>query len=96
LEADISSEFIVYRVNWLRSKARYERWIEEKKIVSTEMGCTIRDYERRRKKWEGRAEVCAIGGDEMRGHLCYALQQADMWGRFEDDARKKFGKDADI
>jgi hypothetical protein len=80
----------------LRAKARYERWDEEVKIVRTEMGCTIRYYQRRRSVWEDRAEACVKQGDCWRGHLCYALQQIDIWSRFEEDAREKFGKYAEI
>ena len=83
-------------MNWLRAKARFERWDEEIKIVKTEMGCTIRDYENRRITWEKRADESRKRGDLWRGHICYALQQMDMWFEFEEDAAMKFGKHADL
>ena len=32
-----TNEKIVYRVNWLRARARAQRWSEEKEIVKKEM-----------------------------------------------------------
>jgi hypothetical protein len=33
--------YLVYRVNWLKAKARWNRWEEELSLVQHEMGWTI-------------------------------------------------------
>jgi hypothetical protein len=80
----------VYRVQWLRSKARYERWEEKLKKVEYEMGWTINFYEWKESLWQKRAVKSAEAG-EM-GHKSYALEQRNMWVNFGEDARTKFGE----
>ncbi|GBE89913.1 hypothetical protein SCP_1702390 [Sparassis crispa] len=43
-----SSEWMdkFYRVNWLRARARYERWREERVLVHSEMAWTIATFKR--------------------------------------------------
>jgi hypothetical protein len=79
-------------VNWLRAKARYERWKEEHQTVRDEMGNTIRFYEFKRDQWAGRAERSR--GSRNMGHVCFAMRQVDMWGEMAKRARCKFGNDA--
>jgi hypothetical protein len=82
----------VYRVNWLRGKARYERWREEHITVRDEMGNTIRWYEWMKKEWERREKDSMAAGHI--GHASYAAKKANMWQKLANHARKQFGNDA--
>ena len=62
---------LVYRVNWLRAKARYDRWGEEIKTLKDEMIWTLLFFNFQRKEWEKRATMTKQGG-----HKAYALRQA--------------------
>ncbi len=77
----------VYRVNWLRAKARHDRWVEEISMLKSEMGWTINYFDHEKKVWGKRAEQS--GGKE--GHVAYALKQSVMWDRFGQDARTMVG-----
>lgn len=79
-------------MNWLRGKARFDRWREEHITVRDEMGNTIRWYERMKRQWE-RRERESISAKHM-GHACYAARKADMWQKLANHARKQFGNDA--
>lgn len=74
----------VYRVNWLRAKARRERWKEEKILVKSEMKWTIAYFQYRAVKWEELVEDAGYGA------ACYARRQASMWRGLVVDAREKF------
>jgi hypothetical protein len=81
----------VYRVNWHRAKARYNRWTEEVKIVRNEMEWTVAWFENMEYKWQRRFEkVKGEGG--MSGHACYAKKQVLMWDKMENEARSTFKK----
>ena len=67
---------LVYRVNWLRAKARKERWEEEMELVKMEMEWTINSFEYKERLWKGIAE-----GAEREGHRAYGWKQSWMWGR---------------
>jgi hypothetical protein len=82
----------VYRVNWLRGKARFTRWREEHITVRDEMGNTIRWYEQMQGQWERRERESISAGHV--GHACYAARKADMWQKLGNHARKQFGNDA--
>ncbi|KAG1784794.1 uncharacterized protein HD556DRAFT_1250836, partial [Suillus plorans] len=74
-----------YRVNWLKAKARWNRWQEELRLVRHEMGWTINWFKYHQNEWERR------GGQATRpGHQAYAYQQVLMWGRFVEEAEKNF------
>ena len=45
VDADIIGCHTVYRVNWLRAKARFDRWDEEDEIVRSEMRWTLLYFE---------------------------------------------------
>ncbi|KAG1784341.1 uncharacterized protein HD556DRAFT_1315167 [Suillus plorans] len=76
---------LVYRVNWLKAKARWNRWQEELRLVRHEMGWTINWFKYHQNEWERR------GGQATRpGHQAYAYQQVLMWGRFVEEAEKNF------
>jgi len=80
---------LVQRVNWLRAKARVDRWAEELVMVQDQMGNTIRFFKRRSVEWLARAE-----NSWHPGHICYAHQQADMWQGLAEKAITKFGNNA--
>ena len=84
--------FKVYKVNWLRAKARYNRWSEELKLVEREMDWTVLAFQYYGKLWHRGAVGCA-GKVEKRGHYAYALQQENMW---IDWARKAVGIFAEV
>ena len=84
---------IVYRVNWLRARARAKRWDEEKDIVVQEMNCVVRTFGYMREVWEGRARN--IGGDKQ-GHKAYAKREAERWQRWEETAKIEFAQVLDI
>jgi hypothetical protein len=75
----------VYRVNWHRAKARYSRWVEEVKIVHTEIKSTVGWFSHQRTTWERRAEDAKV--TVQRGHECYANKQVLMWGAMEKSAK---------
>ncbi|KAG1787420.1 uncharacterized protein HD556DRAFT_1312744 [Suillus plorans] len=82
---DESPTDLVYRVNWLKAKARWNRWQEELRLVRHEMGWTINWFKYHQNEWERR------GGQATRpGHQAYAYQQVLMWGRFVEEAEKNF------
>ena len=68
----------VYRVNFLRPKARYDRWDEELKTVRHEMGWSIRYFDHHRTQWMVRAQK--VGNTE--GQRAYAYKQTEMWDKF--------------
>lgn len=78
----------VYRVNWLRAKARYDRWDEELKLVKNEMNWVVWWFEHRRLVWEERSKKSVTLNQP--GHRVYACKQIDLWQWFENHARRKF------
>jgi hypothetical protein len=76
----------VYRVNWLRAKARKERWEEEIELVVSEMGWTIKCFQYHERVWRERAEKM-----EGPGHIAYAWKQSSIWGKWAKRAEETFG-----
>lgn len=70
----------VYRVNWLRAKARRDRWAEELELTRSEMTWTGLFYQHCRKVWEARAEKERSENSKLG---FYALKQAKNWGLLE-------------
>lgn len=70
-------------MNWLRSKARHDRWDEEVEILKSEMDWTIRYFDYQKEVWEKRA--MKTGED---GHQAYACRQAAMWEELGKDGRR--------
>src|SRR5882672_3577248 len=67
----------VYRVNWLRAKARMDRWQEEVTLVQNETWWMHLWLDYHRNIWEGRAKESEQDG--LKGHACYAWKQVWMW-----------------
>lgn len=77
----------VYRVNWLRVKARLDRCKEEVVLVRSEMDWTKRYYEHTKEKWLQRARDC---NSNKRSLVFYALKQAYNWGMLENYAAEGY------
>jgi hypothetical protein len=75
-------------VNWLRAKARFNRWEEELRIVKNEMRWTVSWFNFQTKKWTDRAEESEKIGQE--GHACYAWKQGEMWRSLASKAEGDF------
>jgi len=80
---------IVYRISWLRAKARYTRWKEEYLLVGHEMRWTVAWFEYRRTIWQKRYDEIEdeASSDGLR---CYALKQANLWERLGETSRNLF------
>lgn len=88
-----SPQFSVYRVSWLRAKARKDRWWEEITIVSHEMLFVILSHVREANTWRERARES--GG--LEGRRAFAHRMMLVAERRADDARKGFsGKVVDV
>ena len=75
----------VYRVNWLRAKARKERWEEEIDLVENEMEWTTRCFHYHEERWRQRA-LNAKGP----GERAYAWKQNSTWGEWVATANDTF------
>jgi hypothetical protein len=75
-------------VIWHRAKARYTRWVEEVKIVGSEMEWTVAWFESMQRIWERRFLEAKEGG--QRGHGCYAKKQALIWAEMKEKGRNAF------
>ena len=64
----------VYRVNWLRTKARRDRWVEEKELLRSELEWTRIFFEQKASMWRVRVEASTAPG-----LICYAYGQARNW-----------------
>ena len=78
----------VYRVNWLRAKARSDRWEEELITVQHEMRWTVLWFQDQLKKWKERVE--RSNQEHKPGHSAYAEKQVDMWLMFVGQAEQSF------
>ena len=62
-------------MNWLRAKARYDRWDEDLVTIRHEMGWTVRYFRHQSGKWEKRGMASSEVGKE--GHA--ALREEASW-----------------
>ncbi|KAI6008512.1 hypothetical protein EDC04DRAFT_2610915 [Pisolithus marmoratus] len=80
-----------YRINWLKARARRDRWKEEVSLVRHEMLWTGLWFEYHKKMWEQRALQLTEPGKEA-----YANKQMGLWSDFASKARLMFhGKQMD-
>lgn len=70
------------RVNWLRAKARRDRWKEEKVLLRSEMEWTRNYFKHTENVWLDRSKDTTVSAQ------CYALRQAYNWRRFAHLAQK--------
>ncbi|KAG1801986.1 uncharacterized protein BJ212DRAFT_1246864, partial [Suillus subaureus] len=74
-----------YRMNWLKAKARWNRWEEELSLVQHEMGWTIGWFKHQEEKWH------QWWNEAMKsGHQPYAYRQVLVWKAFVMEAEEKF------
>jgi hypothetical protein len=79
----------VYRISWLRAKARYSRWKEEHLLVRHEMRWTVSWFEYHGMMWQKRYKE--IDDEESADGLrCYALKQAHLWTHLGEHCRDTF------
>jgi hypothetical protein len=78
------------RINWLRAKARYDRWKEELQIVENEMKWTLLWFSYHERNWEKRSEDAGTKG--LEGHRCYAEKQAIVWRMIRNHFEKDWEK----
>ncbi|KAI6105234.1 hypothetical protein EDD16DRAFT_1524338 [Pisolithus croceorrhizus] len=74
-----------YRINWLKARARRERWKEEVSLVRHEMFWTRLWFEYHKNMWEQRALQSTEPGKEA-----YARKQMVLWSDFENKASLMF------
>jgi len=72
-------------VNWLRTKARKERWEEEMELVVSEMDWTTNCFQYHERVWRQRAEEA-----KSPGHIAYAWKQSSTWGGWAKVAKGTF------
>ncbi|THU97243.1 hypothetical protein K435DRAFT_662989, partial [Dendrothele bispora CBS 962.96] len=82
----------VYKVNYLRAQARWQRWAEELILVKREMEWQVNWFENRKRSWLKRS----TRGGLSRGGRAYALKEANRWGAFAERSRRYFADNADI
>jgi hypothetical protein len=82
-----SFNLAVYRVNWLRAKARHDRWEEEVILVTKEMGWTVNWFNHYATRWRLRAQNVDAKG----GAAAYAWKQAQVWESLKKDCEVMFG-----
>lgn len=79
------SASLVYRVSWLKAKARWRRWEEELSLTQHEMGWTIGWFNYQQEEWNRRWDEAI-----KPGHQAYAYKQVLLWKMFREDAEEKF------
>jgi len=82
----------VYRVNYLRAKARWDRWKEEQILVKKEMGWRIAWFEHANDVWSERERTEGLSS----GARVYAAVQAEKWRMFAWRSRKSFSSVVDL
>ena len=83
----------VYRVNYLKAKARRNRWEEERMILKKEQVWTVSFFERQVHIWEARGESATqVGGWNSEGLTAYSKKQMKMWLRLKLHAEEEFSK----
>jgi hypothetical protein len=78
----------VYRVNWLRAKARFDRWSEELITVGHEMTWTVAWFEHQKGEWLKRTRKGEVENNP--GKRAYAEKQIAMWEMFVAEAKHGF------
>ena len=79
----VKSNISVYRVNWLRAKARRDRWLEEKDLLWSELTWTKCYFEKRVVTWQNRAQASSVPG-----LICHAYGHARNWDLLRLQASK--------
>jgi hypothetical protein len=82
--------FAVYRVNWFRASARFQRWNEEVILLKHEMKWTMNYFQKQQERWELQRQNVGSGDLKKGGLQAYAAKQASMWGSLASQAREIF------
>jgi hypothetical protein len=75
-------------VNWLRARARCQRWEEELLLVQNEMRWTTLWFKHQEHIWIERVKKSIQL--QSTGHGCYASKQVYIWGQFIKEAEQAF------
>jgi hypothetical protein len=75
-------------VNWLRAKARHQRWEEEVTILQNEMKWIKLFFQHQIQVWEARRNRAT--SMKKFGHQLFAAKQVWMWRKFLSDASHTF------
>lgn len=82
--------FTVYRVHWLRARARNERWKEEMDLTSHEMVWTVNFFDHKAGLWDHWSQESLV--QEKLGHYSYAMRQIGIWKSMSEYAINAFQK----
>lgn len=80
---------IDYRVTWLRTKARADRWTEEVTLLKKEMEWTLATFQHWQTTWKRRIEYLETQ-DRKKGHVAYAWREVKHWDTFIIRAKAAF------
>lgn len=76
---------LVYRVSWLKSRARYRRWEEELQRVRYEMRWSVNWFEKNQQIWEKRSLESQESGPRS-----FARRMERVFCKFADDGKSLF------
>lgn len=78
---------IVYRINWLRARAKKTRWAEEAALIPKEMGWTLNYFNNKVGQWD------RLQSDSLtKGQRAYASKQCAMWRQLGERATVLFNE----
>lgn len=83
----LTDTVLVYRVHWLRAKAKRDRAHEQITLLPLEMQWTIAYFKRQADVWTAHIDT---GPAVTLGHISYAWRQTTMWKSFAEHAELKF------
>ena len=75
----------MYRINWLRARAKKSRWEEESLLIPMEMNWTVNFFMRKAKEWQDLET-----GSLTKGPRAYASKQCAMWRQLAERASVLF------
>jgi hypothetical protein len=73
-------------VHWLRAKAQFERWKEEKDSIHNEVVWIPAYFHSKAECWQRWMNIAAK--NQLPGHMLYALSQAHAWEEMCQSSRK--------
>jgi hypothetical protein len=79
--------WIVYRINWLRARAKKTRWAEEAALIRKEMGWTVNFFKNKVRQWEELQTSSPTNGQQA-----YASKQCAMWRQLGESATALFNE----
>ena len=79
---------VVYRVHWLRAKAKFDRAQEQLVLLLHEMNWTLAYFKHQSDRWLTRKTAAEEAN--MVGHACYAAKQRCLWSGLHNAAEVVF------